>query len=99
MEKFSYRVFNHQDEVLLAIADKSILGMTCEDGDLSITVSDFYAGRACDSGEALKLIKRATIVNAVGREIIALLIREKCVGKDSVLKIGDMPHAQIVAFR
>lgn len=97
--KFSYKVFSHGNDTLLAIADESILGKTFTENELTITVSDFYRDKTCDRTEALKLIREATIVNAVGRDIVELLVKENLADRNSVLKIGGVPHVQIVSLK
>ena len=97
---FSYKVFKEGDDVLLAICDTDIVGQNFEQGDLGIHVSkNFYSESECKKAQALKLIKEATIINAVGNEIINLLIDENIVHKDNVLKIGKVLHAQVVSMR
>lgn len=95
---FSYKVFKTGNDVLLAICDDEILGKTFSAGEIEITVSEFYKGGKCNEAEALKLVRKATIINAVGNRIIKLLAEKNMVSSDSVLKIGDVLHAQVVAM-
>jgi hypothetical protein len=97
--KFSYRIYKHDAEIILAIADFSVLGKTFHEGEMEFTVSDFYRDKICDEKEALKLIRSATIVNAVGKDIVDLLAREKHVNKDTILSVAGVPHAQIISIR
>lgn len=95
---FSYRIFRTGSEVMLAISDASILGKRFEEGDMQIEVTDdFYSGSTCNKADALKLIKNATIINAVGNNIIGFMVEKKFIEKDRVLKIGGVPHAQIIS--
>ena len=97
---FSYRVFRESGEVMLAISDKSVLGKRYEENDMQLDVlEDFYSGSTCNKDDAIKLIKSATIINAVGNNIISLLIEKKMIEKDRVLKIGGVSHAQIISIR
>ncbi len=98
--EFSYRIFREGTNVLLAVSDLSIIGKTFEEGDLQIEVSEeFYHGKECSKGTVLKLIKDATIVNAVGNRIIELMVKEKIVDKDIILIINGVPHAQIIKIK
>ncbi len=97
--KFSYQIYEQGSDRLLAISDSSITGKTFEEGELRIYISDFYSGKECGEKEAVLLLKSATIVNAVGRGIIALMLREKMISKGNILEINKMPHAQVVAVR
>ena len=93
---FTYKIHKSGDEVVLAIADKSIIGKTFKEGNIEFHVSkDFYNDRVCDKSQVKRLVKSSSIVNAVGKNIIALMIKEKIISRDSVLKIGDTFHAQI----
>lgn len=96
---FSYNIFKHGDETMLAICDYKILDKTFESGQLTITISEFYKGNECNERKALSLARKATIINAAGNEIIKLLINKKIVDDSNVLKIGGILHAQAVAMR
>lgn len=100
MPKFAYRIFAHGNDVLLAISDAAIVGKTFSSEDIEINVSkEFYSGKLCTENEAIRLVKNASIVNAVGKEIITLLLNNGFVGNEKILLIGDVPHAQIIAVR
>ena len=94
---FSYNIFKQNKDVLLAICDENILGKTFGNGELEITISDFYKGKNCDAAAAIKLAKGATIINAVGKNIINILIEKKFVDASSVLQIGETSHAQVIS--
>ncbi len=96
---FSYNIFEQGDDVLLAICDYKILDKTFESGQLAITVSEFYRGEKCTEKQALSLANRATIINAVGNEIVRLLINKNIVDDSNILKIGGILHAQAVTVR
>lgn len=85
---------------MLAIADSSVVGKEFEEGGLHIFVSeDFYREKECSPAEAKKLLKSATIVNAVGKDIVSLLEKENLVDAQNVLTIKGVPHAQVVTMR
>ena len=97
---FSYKVYKSNEDVMLAISDTYLIGKRFEENDMQLKVpEDFYSGSTCDRNEAVKLIKDATIINAVGNNIISLMIEKNLIEKDRVLKIGGVPHAQIVSVR
>jgi hypothetical protein len=98
--KFSYKMFRTGSDTLLAIADFSILGKTYSEGDIEIEVkNDFYFDNVCNEDEIKKIINKVTIVNAVGKDIIAILIKNKIIDENHVLYINGMPHAQIMTIR
>lgn len=98
--KFSYKIFKTGSYTLLAIADTAILGKKYSDGDLEIDVKkDFYSENSCTESDVTKLVRSATIVNAVGKDIITILIKNKIIGENHVLYINGMPHAQIITLK
>jgi len=99
MKKFSYKIFREGADILLAVSDASILGKTIKENDIEIIISeDFYFDKFADETEIMEQIEKATIVNAIGKEIVDLLIKNKLVEKDSVLWIQGIPHAQVVCI-
>lgn len=84
---------------MLAICDADIVGKNFEEEDLQISVTkEFYADKECSEKEALDLIKSPTIINAVGKNIISIMIKKKLVEQENVLYIQDVPHAQAVSL-
>ncbi|MFH0832898.1 MAG: DUF424 family protein [Candidatus Aenigmatarchaeota archaeon] len=97
MKKFSYRLFKQGGELLLAISDSSIVGKKFNDNGLQLIIDEnFYSEKLCDEDEATQLIKSATIVNAVGKEIIGMMLKKKFVEEDNILYVSKTPHAQVV---
>ncbi|MBI4174015.1 MAG: DUF424 family protein [Candidatus Aenigmarchaeota archaeon] len=95
---FSCRIYDQGSDKLLAVCDYGIMEKTFSSGGIEIEVGEFYKGEKCDAKKALDLAKRSTIINAIGNEIVGLLIKNKLVDKESVLEIGGVLHAQVVAI-
>jgi hypothetical protein len=96
-DEFCYKIFRQGDDTLLAVSDSSIIGKTFNEGDIQINVSrDFYHGKECSRNEIIKILKSATIVNAVGKKIVDIMVKENIIESDSVLIIEGVPHAQII---
>ncbi|MBI4014935.1 MAG: DUF424 family protein [Candidatus Aenigmarchaeota archaeon] len=94
---FSYRIYESGGDRLLAIADADVIGKTLIGDALTMEVKEsFYSGSACSESEAKSLAAKATIINAVGKNIVSLMAREGFVDKQAVLNIGGVPHAQVV---
>lgn len=99
MAKFSYSILKSSYDTILAVSDSDILGKSFSDGELQLTVSkEFYGSNSAEESEIIGLLKKATIVNAVGKSIISLLLTKTLVDKRNVIEIGGVPHAQIVSF-
>lgn len=89
-------MFKQGNDLLLAISDASIVGKTFGK-ELKLTVSkEFYSERFCGEEEVIKLIRTATIVNAIGKEIIAVMLEKNFITEENVLYISNIPHAQVV---
>ena len=97
---FDYKVFKIGGDILLAIADSSLVGKKFSEGDLLLEVKeDFYCESRCSEKEALRLAKSATIVNAVGKQIVSLLSSKGMIDPGNVITIEKIPHAQIIVIK
>jgi len=95
--KFSYKIHKKDDEIILAICDSSLLGKNLEDDEMNFHVSEeFYSQDTCDDAHIKELIGTATILNVIGNDIINIMIDEKLVQEDKIMKIAGVPHAQII---
>jgi len=94
--EFSYKLFEQGSDKLLAIADKDILGKTFSSGNINIEISkEFYHQEFCDEEKLMELIKKATIINAMGKQIIEFLVKHKMIKRTNVKKPAGVPHAQV----
>jgi hypothetical protein len=85
------------NNVLLAICDAEILGKTLREDKIVFNVKEeFYKGPRVTVDEAIAMIANSTIVNMVGKNIVKKAIESGYVHPEAVLKIGGVPHAQIV---
>jgi uncharacterized protein len=97
---FSYRIFETAEDTLLAICDSELLGKTLKGDHVEMTVDpSFYSGNTCDMHSVLPLIRKSTIINAVGNKIVSLLIDNAIVSESCVIRIGNVMHAQVVVVR
>jgi len=97
---FSYKLFRQGNDILLAISDSDIIGKTLREKDLEIRVNeDFYSEKSCDNKEASNLIRDATIVNAIGENIINMMLDKKIIEKENIMKIDGVPHAQVIKIK
>jgi hypothetical protein len=97
LEEVYVRTIRHGRDTLVAVCDAEILGKTLEGGKVPFKVSErFYKGIQCGVSEALEAMRKATIVNIVGKRIVEAAIKEQFVQEAAVIYIGDVPHAQIV---
>jgi hypothetical protein len=86
-------------DTLVAVCDAELLGKTLKGGRAPFYVSEqFYKGTRGNVEEALEAMSRATICNIVGKRIVEAAIEKGMVHKAAVIYLGDIPHAQLVAF-
>ena len=91
------KVHHHGKDVVVAICDEDLLGKTFSEGAVKIEVSEkFYGGEKMRIGEAMKIAKKATIANFLGRNTVKYAVKNKLVHKDAVIVIASIPHAQLI---
>jgi uncharacterized protein len=84
-------------DLLLAAADKELLGQTLRDKDLKLEVSpEFYDGEDASEEVLLNRLSMCTMANLVGQETVGVAIRENYINSECVLSIAGVPHAQMV---
>ena len=84
-------------ELLVAVCDAEILGKTLEGGHVPFKVNEyFYKGIMTDMEEAINAMKKATICNIVGKNIVRFAVKNRLVHKSALIYLGDVPHAQII---
>lgn len=74
-----------------------MLGKKVSEGSLELEVREsFYRDEKCGSRKIVWLSREATIINAVGKNIINVLIDEGLIDKKKILKIRGVPMAQMI---
>lgn len=97
MGKVYLRSSRHGRDTLVAVCDAELLGRTLEGGRVPFKVKEvFYKGALGDVEEALEAMKKASICNIVGKEIVGAAIEQNLVHERAVIYFGEIPHAQIV---
>lgn len=93
---FVMRMHRHGREMVLAVADKELLGRTMREECLKLEVCpEFYDGE--EGGEEMLLNRLAlcTVANLVGERAVAVAVRAGYVNDECVLRIAGVPHAQL----
>ncbi len=94
---YVYRVHRVGKDVVVAIADRELIGKKWKYKDIEIRVEKkFYGNEEVDDAAAIKLIRNATIVNAIGNNIVNLLVHENIVPENCVLDLNGVKHVQII---
>jgi len=91
------KVHRYGGEVLVALCDEELLGRTLSDGRIEFEVSErFYGGIRVTLREAARYIAEGTIINAVGENVISMLVHLNEGVLEAVVWIAGVPHVQIV---
>ncbi len=85
-----------KDHLVIAICDKNLLGREIgKDFKLKVK-EEFYGGEVIDDNRAVELMKKSTMGNLLGKEIIKLALEKKFITKENIIFIDDIPHAQFL---
>lgn len=85
------------NEVVVAICDEDIVGKTFREGKLKIEVKkDFYCGELVPIEKGIEAIKKGTVINIVGNNIVSEAINAGLIHPQGIIKIGGIAHAQKV---
>lgn len=91
------KVHRHGSETVLALCDEDLLGKTLTEGRIVLEVrKDFYGGVLIEIEEAVSLASSATVINAVGKNVLDMLTRINKFVYDAAVWIEGVPHVQIV---
>jgi hypothetical protein len=82
---------------VLAMCDSELLNKTLRASSITFCISPkFYGEEKVDVKAAVAMIANATVVNLVGKNVVAEAIRQGYVHPEAPIKIAGVPHAQIV---
>jgi len=89
----------NEGKLILALCDKNLLGKKIEDQNIQLDLSSsFYKGEEADIEELKKLIKKAYIINAVGKKAVEFLEKEGLIEKENIIYVKKIPHAQALVL-
>ncbi len=91
---------HREGEYIVAICDQDILGQSFEEGDRCIHISEtFYKGKLVPVEEGIAAIEQATIANIVGECIVQEALKAQLIHERGVIRIQNVPHAQVVVTK
>lgn len=91
---FYYKIHKTNFGSLIAICDKELIGKTLKNKDIDFFINPRFYGNEEIDERVLELIKDAKDGNVVGNNIVTLLLKNKIISKKSIMKIGNIKHAQ-----
>ena len=96
--QFSVKVTDYQKNVMLNICDLDLLGKNIVQEELNMNISKSYYGeKIIENDEAENLLKRASIINMVGKETVSLSLKLGVGSENGVKKIGGVPF--LIVFK
>jgi hypothetical protein len=96
---FKARVYRAGREVVVAACDADLVGREFRENGLRLKVEPaFYGTEDTSPVELEHHLRRCTIANLVGEGVVGLAIELGLVGRDHVLWIGGVPHAQLATL-
>ncbi len=99
-KKYWCNIFSTRYEIVAAICDEELLDKKLDFKKTKVTVSKkFYGGRLIDEDFAKKALKKSTIGNLFGKDIIAVAQKNGFITDENVIVIDGVPHAQFVKLQ
>lgn len=80
-------------EVVVALCDESVLGETLGEG--FVVNPSFYKGERVTPEVCAEFLKNASVINAVGRNSVKLLVDKGYISESDAVLVGGVPHAQV----
>ncbi len=89
-------VKKEKNEVLVTLCDEGLIGKTLNFNNVEVFVNPkFYSGEKKDEEEIKEILKKATIINAIGKKSVNFCLREGYIDKEGIIYINGIPHAQM----
>ena len=86
-----------KNNIILAICDSDLLGKKFEEKNKQLDLtSNFYNGQEMSDKEVCDLMRKAYIINLVGKKSITLAINGDLISGNNINKIKGIPYAQCV---
>ena len=86
-----------ESETIVAVCDRGVIGEKFREDELVLEVSEeFYKGDLVSDKEVVEALDAATIANLVGENAIRCAIDNGFVDENNVIRIGGVPHAQMI---
>ncbi len=93
---FWCKIFQTKYDLVVAICDQELLDKQIGQNPVIKVSRNFYGERIIDEDTAVKLMKKATIGNLIGKRIIDLAEKNGFIIRKNIILINDIPHAQFV---
>lgn len=99
MAAFAVKSYQQGVQRLVAACDEELLGTLHSEGKLRLDVTPtFYDGLRVDATTLTSQLRGCTVANLVGPRTVDLAIGIGLVDPENVLRIGGVPHAQVLVL-
>ena len=90
------KIHKSGDRHVVAVCDEDLIGKKFETEKLILEVSErFYKGEKLSDEEAYEVMKDSLNLNIVGEKAIELALKNEIIEKENIVKIKNIPHAQV----
>ena len=84
---------------VVAVCDRELLNTTIADGNLKVTVSEyFYGGTPVDETAVTEALSKGDNVNLIGERAVGVAVKLGLISRADCIMIGSVPHVQIYRF-
>lgn len=90
------KIHIYKGSEIIAICDANLIGKKIEGRDRCIEASKrFYKGEKKSEKEIVEIMKQAENLNLLGKKTVSLALKNKIIKREGIIKIKDVPHAQM----
>lgn len=92
------KVHRYNDGVVVSLCDKDLINKKFETRDLQLNITErFYKGDELSKERIIEILKEARNINIVGKNSIKLALEAGIILKENIIKIKNVPHAQVIS--
>ena len=91
------KAFVVKPDIVVAICDENLLDKKIKTKEFDIEINkNFYGDKLIDESLAITLMKKSTIGNLIGEDIVNLAEKNGFITRENIIFINGVPHAQFV---
>ena len=97
--KYALRRIKYQGTQMINICDLDLVGKEINKDDFTINISkEYFQDEEINEKEAASLLKSSSVLNLVGKNIVALALRLNLAKENSVKVIEGVPFLMVFSF-
>ncbi|MFA5236825.1 MAG: DUF424 domain-containing protein [Methanoregula sp.] len=84
---------------VVAVCDRELLNTTIAEGELKVTVSEwFYGTTRVDEAAVIEALRKGDNANIIGERSVGVAVKLGLISRADCIMIGNVPHVQIYRF-